>query len=256
MRTIWVITCSMIKELVRKKDFYVLFIFMVILLTLLFYQSFFQIEGITRYIKDFGYSLMMFFSFVIAVTFAAKQLPSEIESRTIYPLLAKPLSRHMVILGKFCGSVSVSVISFVLFFLVFGVFYVMGGEISGLVLLGQGFLFGILFLSLVSALVIFFSNFMTMSASVTLSFLLYIVIGGFSDSIRETVLFSKGLASVASGILYYLLPHFDFYDLRVRITHAWDPLPCWVVAVVTVYTLIYCFALLYFAGVIFRRRKL
>ena len=256
MRAVWAMACGMIKELIRRKDFYVLLIFMVVLLGLLFSQRFFHIEGISRYIRDFGYTLMMFFSFVIAVTFAAKQLPAEIESRTIYPLLAKPLSRYEVILGKFCGSVAVSVISFVLFFAIFSLFYAGGGGIPSPVLLGQGFVFGILFLTLVSALVIFFSNFLTMSANVTLSFLLYIIIGGFSDSIRDSVLFSKGFTSIASGILYYLLPHFDFYDLRVRITHAWDPLPFWVVAAVAAYTLIYCFALLYFAGVVFRRRRL
>jgi ABC-type transport system involved in multi-copper enzyme maturation permease subunit len=256
MRAIRAIAWGMIKELIRKKDFYVLLIFMLAFLGFLSYQNFFQLKGISRYVKDFGYSLLMFFSFVIAVTFTAKQLPAEIESRTIYSLLAKPLSRHAVILGKFLGGVMVSVISFTVFYAIFMMFYTIGGDEKNLVLLAQGYFFGVLFLCMVSAIVLFLSNFMTMSANVTLIFLLYAIMGGFSDSIRNIVLFSKGIMGALYGALYYLLPHLEFFDLRIRITHAWDPLPMWVVLSVSGYTVIYCCAVLYLAGYIFGRKKL
>ena len=55
MRSIWAIVSSMIKELVRKKDFYVLLIFLLVLLVTLASQTIFHIEGISRYLKDFGY---------------------------------------------------------------------------------------------------------------------------------------------------------------------------------------------------------
>jgi ABC-type transport system involved in multi-copper enzyme maturation permease subunit len=256
MRAIFAIAYGIMKELVRKKDFYVLLIFMLVLMGLLVSQTFFQMEGITRYIKDFGYTLVMFFSFIIAVTFTAKQIPAEIESRTIYPLLAKPLSRRAVILGKYLGGSLVSIISFTIFFTVFAIFDITSGSGGNFLLLTQGFILGVLFLFLVTAIVVFFSNFMTTSANVTLSFLIYIIIGGFSDSIREAALFSKGIMAVVCSTIYYLVPHFDFFDMRVRITHAWDPLAGWVVLAVTAYTVIYCTALIYFSGVIFDRRRL
>ena len=255
MRAIWAIAGGMIKELIRKKDFYVLLIFMLVILGVLSAQTFFQIEGISRYVRDFGYSMVMLFSFIISITFAAKQIPVEIESRTIYPLLAKPLSRYKIILGKFCGSMAVSVVSFTVFYAIFISFYTAGGEIESLSLLGQGFIFGILFLCMTSAFAIFLSVFMTMAANVTLSFLFYMIIGGFSSSIKEIIFSSKGVVSVLYGILYYLLPHFEFFDLRVRITHAWDPLPAWVVVSVSVYAFVYCFMLLSAADRIFRRKK-
>jgi len=256
MRAVWAIASCMIKELIRKKDFYVLLIFMLALLGFLSCQNFFRIEGVSRYVKDFGYSILMLFSFIIAVTFTAKQLPAEIGSRTIYPLLAKPLSRHSVILGKFCGGAMVSIISFTIFYAIFIGFYATGGEGESFVLLGQGYIFGVFFLCMVSALVILVSNFMTFSANVTVIFLLYIAIGSVSDTLREIVLFSKGAISALYGVLYYLLPHLEFFDLRIRITHAWDPLPLWVVFSVFGYTVIYCFVLLYFAGNVFGRKRL
>ncbi|MFH1305157.1 MAG: ABC transporter permease subunit [Candidatus Omnitrophota bacterium] len=256
MRIIWAMTHTMIKELVRKKDFYVFFIFMLILLGLLSSQNFFGVQGISRYISDLGYSIMMLLSFIIAVTFAAKQFPSEISSKTIYPLLAKPVSRYMVVLGKFCGSMTVAVISFTLFFVVFAVFCIATRSGTSAILLVQGFIFGVLFLGMVSALVMFFSNFMTLAANVTLSFLLYVLIMGFSSVIRDAALVSGNATSTAYAVIYYLMPHFDFYDLRIRITHAWDPLPFWIVTAVTFYTVFYCLGLLFLAGIVFERKKL
>jgi ABC-type transport system involved in multi-copper enzyme maturation permease subunit len=246
----------MIKELVRKKDFYVLMIFMLVLLGLLASQNFFQIEGISRYIRDIGYTLVMLFSFIVAVTFSARQIPTEIESRTIYALLAKPLSRFTVILGKFWGCAMVSIISFIMFFAVYLAFFIAETGMGNLVLLGQAFFFGILFLCLTSALVVFFSNFLTVSANVTLSFLLYFIVTGFSDTLREAVTFSAGITSAVLGMLYYLLPHFDFFDLRIRITHEWDVLPAWIIAAVALYTVAYCFILLCFSGKIFEGKRL
>ncbi|NQT32577.1 MAG: ABC transporter permease subunit [Candidatus Omnitrophica bacterium] len=256
MKAIWAIASVMMRELVRKKDFYILLIFLLALLGFLSSQSFFNVEGISRYIKDFGYSLVTLFSFIIAVTFTAKQMPGELESKTIYPLLAKPVSRHTIILGKFLGGVVISSISFVLFYGIFCIFQWIGGTGNSFMLLGQGFLFGILFLCLVCAIAMFLSNIMTLGANITLSVLLYIMISGFADSVRDSVLFSKGITSVLGGIFYYLIPHFEFYDLRIRITHSWDPLPGWIVVAVALYTCIYCFVLIYFAGLIFRRKRL
>jgi len=256
MRAIASMVREMLLELLRKKDFYVLFILMLVLFGLLSAQTFFDIEGISRYMRDFGYTLVMLLSFIVCVTFSARQIPSEIESGTIYPLLAKPVSRSMLVLGKFWGAVVISVITFTLYFGVFVLFCFTEAGRAEVVLLMQSFLFGIMFLSVVSALTVFFSVFLTTSANVAITFLIYFFVISFSDLLRDAVLAGKGIASVGFGIIYYLLPHFDFFDLRVRITHAWDPLPLWVVVAVTAYTVVYCAGLLFFAGRIFGRKKL
>ncbi|MFH1394844.1 MAG: ABC transporter permease subunit [Candidatus Omnitrophota bacterium] len=256
MGAVFAITRAMIKELIRKKDFYVLSLLLICFLVFLSTQNFFQVDGISRYIKDLGYSLMTFFAFIIAVIFTAKQLPSEIESRTIYPLLAKPLSRHMLILSKFFGSLIISISSYSIFFCVFVLFCFLKNTGINNVLLLQAFIFGILFLCLTSSVVIFLSTFLTMAANVTISFLIYFLITGFADVLYTAAVYSKGLKEAGLGVLYYIIPHMDFYDLRLRITHAWDPLKFWDVAVVIGYTLVYCSFLLYFAGNIFKGKRL
>lgn len=250
------IASGVIRELVRKKDFYVLFMFLLVLLALLASQSFFHLEGVTRYIKDLGYSLVMLFSFVISVTFSAKQIPNELEYKTVYPLLAKPVSRFGVVAGKYLGGAAISLISFCLFFGVYAVFSMASGKGTGFILLAEALICGAFFMCLSSALAVFFSTFLTVSANVTLSFLIYFTMTSFSGVLRDAVLTSRGAGAWALGSFYYLMPHFDFFDLRVRLTHEWDPLATWVVCAIAAYTLIYSSFLLYFAGRIFGRKDL
>lgn len=252
----WVIGRGVLVELVRKKDFYVLLVMLAVTMVALASQSFFQVQGVSRYVKDLGYTFITLFSMVISITVSARQLPEEIERRTIYPLLAKPVGRFEVIVGKFLGGTLASIISFTAFFAVYIVFFVIEGAGGQGMLLAQSYLFGILFLSLTSAIAVFFSCFLTVSANVTLSLLMYFAVSAYAGQMRDMILYSKGAASYAMGVVYYLIPHFDFYDLRIRLTHAWDPLAPWVVSSVAAYTLVYCSFLVYFSGRIFGRKQL
>ncbi|MBL7073387.1 MAG: ABC transporter permease subunit [Candidatus Omnitrophica bacterium] len=256
MTAICPIVFATIKEFIRRKDFYVLLILFCVLLTISSMQNFFQIENVSRYVRDVGYSLTVFFSFLIAVTVSAGQLPREIENKTVYPLLAKPISRRMVVFSKFCASAAVSVLSFLLFFIAFLAFDVMKTGGLNPLLFAQAAIFGTLFLCMVCAFVIFLSTFMTFAANITVSILTYLFITGFSDSLRDFSIYTKGAAAICSEIVYYLIPHFDFFNIRIRLTHEWGTLPLWVIASVGAYTVTYSFFLLYFAGVIFGRKKL
>ena len=54
--------------------------------------SFFNDSSIVRYIKEICLLLIWISTFVIAIVTAARQLPAERENRTIFPLLAKPVT--------------------------------------------------------------------------------------------------------------------------------------------------------------------
>lgn len=257
MRSLWAIARIMVLDLVRKKDFYVLLIFMLVLMAALSSQSFFNIEGISQYIKDFGYTTVMLFSFIIAVTFSAKQIPAEIESRTVYPFLAKPVKRSTLIAGKFLGGVLVSVAAFSLYYLVFVIYCAGKGQGVTSVLVVQGYFLGVLFLCLVSMMAVFFSIFLTFSANVTVLFLIYFFVSNFSDILRNSIIYAKGgVSSILQGSIFYMLPHFEFFDMRIRITHGWDPLSWPIFFGICVYTVLYCGILFYFASLGFKRKSL
>jgi len=65
------------------------------------------------------------------------------------------------------------------------------------------------------------------------------------DILRAHVIFSKGPYSLLTNIVYYLIPHYEFYDLRVRLAHSWEALPLWVACAIVLYTVLYISVILY-----------
>jgi ABC-type Na+ efflux pump permease subunit len=82
-----------IKELYRRKDFYVLLVLTAVITGLLGAVNFFNDPKIVRYLKEICLLLIWLSSLVICITTAARQIPAEKENRTIFPLLAKPVTR-------------------------------------------------------------------------------------------------------------------------------------------------------------------
>src|SRR5437899_1842670 len=92
-----------IKELYRRKDFYVLFILTALITLALGSINFFGEASTVRYLKELCLLLIWIAALVIAATTSARQIPAERENRTIFPLLAKPVTRSQLVLGKFLG---------------------------------------------------------------------------------------------------------------------------------------------------------
>src|SRR5215813_3023665 len=103
MNIVFALAGLVIKELYRRKDFYVLFVVTAVITLVMGSVSFFNEEKIVRYLKDICLLLIWLSSLVIAIGTTARQIPAERESRTIFPLLAKPVTRGQVIAGKFAG---------------------------------------------------------------------------------------------------------------------------------------------------------
>ena len=92
-----------IKESYRRKDFYVLFFLTAVITLTAGSVNIFNDDKIVGYVKEICLLMIWISALVMAVTMAARHIPMERESRTIFPLLAKPISRGDVLLGKFLG---------------------------------------------------------------------------------------------------------------------------------------------------------
>src|SRR5471030_817800 len=103
MRTIFALAGVVIKELYRRKDFYVLFILTIVICVVMASVNIYNDNEIIRYIKALCLLLIWISSLVIAIATTARQIPAEREQRTLLPLLAKPLTRTQLIVGKFLG---------------------------------------------------------------------------------------------------------------------------------------------------------
>ena len=256
LNQIRLIACHSFKELVRKKDFYVFLFLLLALLVFFFNESFFGVENTSRYLKDLGFSLILIFSLVIAVTFSSRQIPSELETKTIYPLLSKPVSRDQFVLGKFAGGLFLSIASFTVFYAVYLVVIFTKGEGASPVLLIQAYLLSVYLIAFLSSIAIFFSMFLSVSANVTITFLLYFLIIWYNGTLKDLLLSPQLNLSFFYSFLYYILPHFEFYDIKTRIIHLWEPLPLWVLGYVTIYTLLYVSLLMGLSCLTFRKKSL
>src|SRR5215203_3369764 len=103
MNVIHAIAIVVLKEIVRRKDFYVLFVITALITLVMGSVSIFNDQSISGYLKELSLLLIWVCSLVIAIATAARQLHAEKENRTIFPLLAKPVSRAQLLLGKFFG---------------------------------------------------------------------------------------------------------------------------------------------------------
>src|SRR5437016_2022686 len=103
MKNIFAVASIVVKELYRRKDAYVLFILTILICLIMASVSIFNDAKIVRYLKELCLLLIWICSLVVAITTTARQIPMERENRTLFPLLAKPLSRAELLLGKFLG---------------------------------------------------------------------------------------------------------------------------------------------------------
>jgi len=256
MRQIWVIAQNTIKALVKKKDFYVFLMMLLVLLVLLSSENFFGVKDASRYVKDIGYFCLWTFSLIIAIIFSAKQLPDEMDSKTIYLLLAKPVSRAYVILGRFLGSILATSLAYTIFYLLFIAITLLKGEGIAFSLIIQGLVFGICFLSVVCAVSIFLSLCFTLSTAIVLSFIIYFSVMWLANGLRVISLSTTGLKSYLLTFAYYLIPHYEFFNLRVRLVHSWEAVPLWVFSSIVLYTCVYTGIVLYLSYLRLNKRIL
>ena len=252
MKIIFLIAVNLMKEIFRKKDIYVLVIMLLILMLYLAKAAFFGINDIYRYLNEIGLGMVFFFSILIAVPHSGRLMIEEIRSKTIYPLLSKPVRRSYVIAGKFFGSLLISGISFSAFFLLFSLISVLKQGAVSLPVYLQVYIAGLMMLSVLNAMSICLSVYCTFSTTITLSFLIFFLMSWFGESIRD-ILYKF---SIGGEVIYYLLPHFEFFDLRHRLIHLWSPLPAWVMTGIILYAAFYTSALLLLAFQGFKKKWL
>jgi len=98
-------------ELIRQKVFYFLLIFALLLIGASFFMDFLRPELQFQVLKDVSLGAMSVFTWLLAVLATAMLLPKDIEDRTLYTILAKPVPRSEYLLGKLCGVILLLAIS-------------------------------------------------------------------------------------------------------------------------------------------------
>lgn len=244
-----------IKELCRRKDFYVLFVLTALITIAMASMSFFNETKVVRAVKELCLLLIWVSSLVIAVTTTARQIPAERESRTLFPLLAKPISRAEVVLGKFWGcwlATGLTLVVFYVFFVVIGATrdgeWAIGSSFQALTL--HWFMLGIVIaLTLLGSLV-----FAAPSSNNTITFVVVLGILLLGRHLNKVALrLDEPMQTLLYGI-YYVIPHLELYDVRDLLIHKWGAIPWLIWFAAMGYAAVYAAIFLLGACVIFKRK--
>jgi len=100
---IWAITTNTFTQLVRMRVFYFLLIFSVVIVGVSFLFVAVEAEQQLRLLKDVSFGSMRLFCVIFAIVGTALLIPKDIEDRTLYTILSKPVPRLEYLMGKLFG---------------------------------------------------------------------------------------------------------------------------------------------------------
>ena len=242
-------------ELWRRNEVFAFLLLALALMVPLANASPFGVEGASRYLDEIALLLVWAFSLFIALGMGSRLFPPEFESRTIYPLLAKPISRPRLLLGKYLGAVAATVSALSLFYALFVVSLLLrGGSISAEAL--QAFVLMVVFCAFAVAVTLFFSLVLTRGAALVVSGTL---LAGMFLFGRRLPVYAESVAQPLSWLVkafYWLGPHVEFFDMRQRMIHGWGPVDGLVFSVVLGYAFVYIALLLLASAAVLGRKRL
>lgn len=103
MLKIWAIARTTFKEAIRNRILYILLVFALLLIASSGIISDLSIAAHDRIIKDLGVFGISAFGLLIAVFVGISLIYNEMDKKTIYTIISKPINRNHYILGKFLG---------------------------------------------------------------------------------------------------------------------------------------------------------
>lgn len=251
---IWTIAVNTLREAVRDKLLYTLLVFAILLIgsgVILSALSYVESE---RILQDIGFASIRLLSVAIAIFVGVSLIHREVERRTVYTILSKPLSRAEFLLGKYVGLVvtiwmqtAIMIVFFVIVSLVTGAPLTTGYAVAfGLVAIE---------LALIVAVATLFSAFTTPMLASFFSVGIW-VLGHSTRNLRDLGAISESESvRFATALFHRVMPDLESFNFSIEAAHglAFAASDVWLPVV---YGLGYIGIVLVSAVVIFDRRDM
>jgi Cu-processing system permease protein len=256
MERIVTIALGAFKESVRERVLYNLVVFAFLLIGAGILLGSISV-GVERLVLvNLGLAAISVFGLLIAIFIGIGLVSKEIERRTIYNILSKPVTRAEFILGKYAGLLLTLFVNTAI--MTAGFYVAMAIQKKGLALEDFSLLIAVYFillqLAIAVAIAIFFSCISTPILSAVFTFCLF-VIGNFLGDIRWFGQESgSSLLEKITAVLYYLLPNFSNFNVINQVAHG-VKIPGLFIAANTCYALLYIAVLISGAVLIFEERE-
>lgn len=259
MSTILVIAQNTFRESVRDKVLYNLLIFAVLLVASSLLVGELSMNQEKLIIPRMGLSVMLFFGGLISIFIGTGLVYKEIDKRTIYAMLAKPIRRGEFILGKFCGlgltlllNCSVMLLGILFSYAILSYRNGEGFRIFWPVI-SAGYLIYLELLLLI-AIGLLFSSFSSPTLSIIFSIVLYLI-GSLSNDLK---LFANTIPFIVTKylalFLYYILPNFNNFNYITYVAQG-NLIPAKEILTITAYAFIYLTILLIATITVFQNRN-
>jgi ABC-type transport system involved in multi-copper enzyme maturation permease subunit len=254
MNKIIVIAGMVWMEMWRRKTLQVLGILMAAVLLLLFSINISGLGRIPGYVKETGLLLTWLLGWILAINMAVRQLPQEEKRGTVYALLARPVSRLQLLLGKWLGAWMAATGAVVCFYVLTVVIVKAFGGSFGAMALLQAMGLHVMLLAMLTALAVLFSVRSTQEAASVLSYIFSAAMFAFIPRIPEFVSDTTGWRETAMLIIYTAMPHFELFDMRRRVVHLHGPISWVTWSMILLYGAMITAILLIIAWLAFRHR--
>ncbi|MBI2876292.1 MAG: ABC transporter permease subunit [Candidatus Tectomicrobia bacterium] len=218
VRKIGVIALNTLREAIRDKILYNLLLFALLMIGVSVFLGTLTTGEQVKVVKDMGLACISLFGVLIAVMVGIGLVYKEIDRRTIYTILAKPIRRSEFLLGKYLG----------LMLTIFLNVLVMAAGLSGITwglegifpwILLKAVLLILVELMVVTSIALLFSTFSTPFLSAMFTLGIY-VIGHLSEEFKLLGAQSESpLIRGLSSFLYYLLPDLQNFNIKAEVVH-------------------------------------
>jgi len=214
--------------------------------------------GIERLvIINLGLSAISIFGLVMAIFIGVGLVYKEMEKRTLYSLLAKPIRRSEFLVGKYAGLLLTLVVNtgFMTLGLAAALFYVGRPFVRSDASILVAVYFILLELALVTAFALFFSCFSSPMLSTLFTLGIYVT-GVFAKDIRDFGELTRNpMLKGVTSVLYYLSPNFHNFNVIAAVAHG-ERIPFSLIWQNTLYAFLYVLLVLLAASAVFSRRNL
>lgn len=232
MSSIWSLAYITFKEGIRNRALFGIFIMALVAFALTVTLTDLFMRDIVRVAASLSLSTISFSGLLMVVFIGTNLLSKDIDKRTIYMVISRPISRAQYMVGKFWGLCLLVIVSILLLGLVSslpvyfaGLSYPNPNSIFNWSIYFISIMFIAMRLTLIASVIIFFSSITSTSfISLILTIATYIigstneVVKGLLDARMEGVEITPLMAGVIKFV-YYVFPNLSALDLKIQAVH-------------------------------------
>ncbi len=246
------IAANTFRETIRNKILYVILAFALFVIGLSYFLADLSVGDLARIIADVGLACIHIFGVIMAVFLGITLVSQEVERKTVYLILSRPVPRWEFIIGKaagLCGTLLLTTLVMSLTLLLVHAGH-RGAFEAGILVASTGIYLELVLLTCLASL---FSSFTTpvLSAIFTLSMFLIGHVSG--DLVAFGARASSGTVRAVSATLFYVLPNLENFNWKNEVVHGGANSPA-VIPLAAGYLLAYGAAVLFLACLIFSRK--